>query len=74
MDIPELTTETASKAKNKTKNLIPWLPDPYICDECEVYCDAERTYDPQTAAFHPNGMAPSWVCPECGTAYRRERV
>jgi len=70
MEIPELG-EGATDAKESVRNLVPWLPDPYKCPECGVYCTTSRKYDPRTAAFHPGGMAPSWKCPECGSEYRR---
>lgn len=62
-------SDAVSKA---TKTLVPWLPDPYTCDDCGVYCDAVRAYDPEQAAFYPNGEAPAWECPECEATYRRE--
>jgi hypothetical protein len=71
-DLP--TLDGAREAvKSKARNLVPWLEAPYQCDDCGVYCMAERTYDPQRAAFHPMGMAPCWSCPECNTDYVRER-
>jgi hypothetical protein len=70
-DLP--TLDGAKKAVETTaKTLVPWLPDPFECPECRVYCDAERTYDPQRAAFYPMGQAPCWLCPECGSEYVRE--
>jgi len=73
MNLPELA-ETAESVSQQAKTLLPWLPDPYTCPSCGVYCDASRTYDPQQAAFYPNGMAPSWECPECGSEFRRDTV
>jgi hypothetical protein len=70
-DLPTLDgAKQAVEAKAKT--LVPWLPDPYRCDSCGCYCDAERCYDAQRAAFYPMGMAPCWSCPECGSDYVRE--
>lgn len=71
-DLPTLDG-VAEGVRQRTKELCPWLPDPFQCPECQVYTDAERTYDPQRAAFHPMGMAPSWYCGECDTHYVRER-
>jgi hypothetical protein len=67
--LPELGGD--GELSNRVKGLIPWLPNPYECDSCGVYCDATRAYDPQTAAFNPSGMAKAWTCPECQATYRR---
>jgi predicted RNA-binding Zn-ribbon protein involved in translation (DUF1610 family) len=71
MELPELGT-TSEQVQEKVKTLVPWLPDPFECPDCGVYTDAERTYDPQRAAFYPMGMAPCWKCPECGREFVRE--
>lgn len=74
MEIPELSdaTEGLTEAAQEARSLIPWLPSPMVCPTCNDYCRADRKYDPQTAAFHPMGMAPTWYCESCETHYRRE--
>jgi len=67
--LPELGGD--GSISNRAKSLLPWLPDPYECPECSRLCDADHTYSPQEAAFHPGGMVPSWYCKECDTHYRR---
>jgi hypothetical protein len=67
--LPDLS-ESAESAREGVKNLISWLPDPYECDDCNVYCDATETYNPQTAAFD-GGACPAWECPHCGREYVR---
>lgn len=73
MDLPELARDTASKTKAKSKVLIPWLPDPFECPECNVYCDATSVFDYRTAAFHDRAT-PAWECPECSKTFYRETL
>lgn len=74
-NIPFVDTDNpAEQAKNTVKGLLPWLPDPYVCDECGAYCKATQAYDKNTGAFHNQGYRPAWECPECGNEYIRERV
>jgi transcription elongation factor Elf1 len=72
-DIPFVDTaqDTVNDVKQKGKTLVPWLPDPFKCPECNRYCDSTRVYDPQRAAFHPGGLAPAWTCPECNQDFVR---
>lgn len=69
-DLPDLSESTES-VREGVKTLIPWLEDPHRCPECSRYMDATRAYDPQQAAFYPNGMAPAWECSECDVTLRR---
>lgn len=52
----------------RAKRLCPWLPDPHKCD-CGAYCDATVTYDPRLVEY-----TKAWVCPQCQSAYYRERT
>lgn len=49
-----------------------WLPDPFECPECGAACVEGRAYDPERAAFHPLGQAPTWHCEACDRHFRRE--
>jgi transcription elongation factor Elf1 len=71
MELPELGEQT-EKVKENVKTLVPWLPEPFTCPECNRYCDSTRAYDPQRAAFYSMGMAPAWTCPECERDFVRE--
>lgn len=70
--VPSELSEVAKQAKGTARSLLPWLPDPFECPDCGVFCEATRVYDPQQAAFHPMGMCPAWECPECEMYYRRD--
>jgi len=72
VDLPDLS-ESASEAESTVRNLIPWLPDPYVCDACGAYCLATQAYDSRTGAFHNQGYRPVWECPDCGSEYSRLR-
>jgi len=63
--LPELARDATEAVKGRARNLLPWLPDPYSCDECGSLCNAEFVYNPKTAAFD-QGACPAWVCPSCG--------
>jgi hypothetical protein len=43
----------------------------FVCDACEVACEATTTYNPHTAAFD-EGACPCWACPSCGKTYVRD--
>lgn len=68
MDLPSLSadTDSLSDVSNSVKGLLPWLPDPYRCDDCGVFCEASASYDYQMYEY-----TPSWECPECNSKYRR---
>jgi len=70
MEIPELgDSDTVERVKQQSKTLVPWLPDPFECPECNIYCDATISYDPQMVEY-----TDSWVCPECSQAYYRDSM
>jgi hypothetical protein len=56
------------KTKQETKNLCPWLEDPYRCDSCNSYCDATEDFVESQAL-----VMDIWKCPECGDRYYRNR-
>jgi hypothetical protein len=58
------------RTKQETKNLCPWLPDPFRCSECQTYCDATVEFVRQQAM-----PVKIWKCPneECGQRYYRNR-
>jgi len=61
--------EAAESARETVKNLCPWLPDPYQCDDCGgVYCDAKVDYVAEQAM-----IVDIWECPNCGNRYYRNR-
>jgi len=60
--------EAAESARETVKNLCPWLPDPYQCDDCGAYCDATEGYVREQAM-----VVDTWTCPECGQRYYRNR-
>jgi len=62
--------EKADTARETVKNLCPWLPDPYQCDDCGAYCDATEGYVQAQAM-----VVDIWQCPneECGQRYYRNR-
>lgn len=68
--LPELN-KTASDAKeqveNHARNLLPWLPDPYTCGNCNVLCGADVVYDYRMFEY-----TDAWTCPECESSYYRE--
>lgn len=66
--IIEAGTEATDDAVERTKNLIPWLPDPHTCEYCGAYCDAETEYVATQAEY-----IDVWVCPDCETRYYRSR-
>ncbi len=59
------------QAREQSKELIPWLPDPYICDHCGAYCEPSEEFVDDAGHV---GYTEVWVCPECGARYYRERV
>jgi len=69
--LKESAQEASEAIERNTKTLCPWLPDPYECDECGYYCDAEHQYVTGQAKY-----CKVWQCPneECGNRYYRERV
>jgi hypothetical protein len=70
VDIPEFgdgDSSTVESVSERAKGLVPWLPDPYRCDNCDSLCKASVTWDPQMCDYMD-----SWECPECGSAYYRE--
>jgi len=56
------------RTKQETKNLCPWLPDPFRCDSCNSYCDATQDYVASQAL-----VMDIWKCPECDARYFRNR-
>jgi len=71
MELPELATDAQETVEREARNLIPWLPDPMTCPDCNTLCKATHVYDYRTAAF-TGGAQPAWECPECETEYVRE--
>lgn len=68
-DVPFVDTarEATETARGKAKGLLPWLPDPYVCDECSAYCE------PTTEFVEAQAMPmPVWKCGDCGSRYHRE--
>ena len=65
-DLPQFAREAAETVREESKTLIPWLPDPYVCDDCGRYCDAEREFVANQAM-----VMDVWVC-ECGRRYHRD--
>lgn len=68
-DLPEFARDTAETVERQGKVLIPWLPDPYTCDDCGAYCDATEEYVDQQAM-----IVDVWKCPECESRYYRDSV
>jgi DNA-directed RNA polymerase subunit RPC12/RpoP len=62
------TLDDAQEAVEKATGLIPWLEDPYECDNCGAYCEADTQYVGQVAEY-----TEVWDCPECSSRYFRER-
>jgi len=60
--------EAAESARETVKNLCPWLPDPYQCDDCGAYCDSTEGYVQEQAM-----VTDTWTCPDCGQRYYRNR-
>jgi len=71
-------TETAQRAADSVRRVVkavtPFGADAPVCDDCGATMEPSRTYDAREAAFYAetNGKVPSWECPECGRAIRRE--
>jgi len=67
-DLP--TLDDAQDAVEKATGLIPWLEDPYECDNCGTFCEADTQYVGQQAAY-----TDVWVCPneDCSSRYYRDR-
>jgi len=70
--VKKVLQESAKAAKEKveegTKNLCPWIEDPYRCDSCNSYCDATQDFVESQAL-----VMDIWECPECGDRYFRNR-
>lgn len=66
VEIPELG-DVQDTVEETGRNLIPWLPDPFTCPECNVYCYTSMTWDPHMVEY-----TESWECRECGQHYRRD--
>ncbi len=49
--------------------LIPWLPDPPNCPECQVLMKADTVYDPREVRY-----VHAWTCPACDTSIHRDPV
>lgn len=47
--------------------LIPWLPDPDRCPECDTLMQADTVWDPREARH-----VHAWTCPACDTSTRRD--
>ena len=73
VDLPDLSPgDTTDAVRDRVRSVLPWLPNPKRCEHCGAACEQTHAYDPQEAAFHPNGEAPAWECPECAAIYRRD--
>lgn len=59
--------EGVESVKNRGRELLPWMPDPFVCDDCRVYCEATRVYDPQLV-----DAVDAWECPDCGSRFYRD--
>lgn len=70
-EVKERAEKAVEEAQDQAKELVSWIPDPYECDECGYYCDAEYQYVTGQAKY-----CKVWQCPneECGNRYYRERV
>lgn len=49
--------------------LVPWLPDPEQCPECDTLMQADVVYDPREARH-----VHAWTCPSCDTSIPRDPV
>lgn len=63
--MPDLPTFDDAKQKAKEtvshgRNLIPWLPDPPTCDDCDSLLYADVTFDPHQVQY-----VTSWYCQSC---------
>jgi hypothetical protein len=64
----EQAKEIADDAKEQTKVLCPWLPNPHKCPACDTYCDATEDFVREQAM-----VVDIWHCPDCGERYYRNR-
>ena len=64
----EKAQEATETAREQSKRLIPWLPDPHRC-ECGSLCNADNQYVAEQAFYMD-----VWVCPrdDCGKRYYRD--
>lgn len=68
MDLPEFAKDASEAVETEARNLIPWLPDPETCSDCNSLMYAEVVYDPTMCEY-----TDAWVCRNCGKqVYRVE--
>ncbi len=70
MNVPDFS-DAKKTAREGARKLVPWLPDPHVCDHCGSYCNAEEQFVESQAI--PMKV---WQCPneDCGARYYRERI
>lgn len=66
MDLPELARDGAESVKAKATSVIPWLPDPWVC-ECGGACVADTQFVEEQAMY-----VQVWQCRECKRRYYRD--
>jgi len=66
MDLPELARDGAESVKAKATSVIPWLPDPWVC-ECGGACVADMQFVEEQAM-----PVQVWQCRECKRRYYRD--
>ncbi len=61
--------DSVSEAKEQSRRLIPWLPDPKTCDHCGSLCEADHQYVEEQCI--PMDV---WQCPneDCNARYYRD--
>jgi hypothetical protein len=62
MDLPTFNdaTDATDAVRGHGRALIPWLPDPPNCPECDAMLYADVTFDPTMAEY-----VNSWTCRAC---------
>jgi len=70
VDVPSFgqsDSKSVESVSERAKGLIPWLPDPYKCDDCNSTCEAAVTFDPTLCE-----PVKCWTCSNCGSTFYRE--